>query len=109
VHAREFLVDLLLRDSTAATGLLQEHVVDVLEQPEAMRRLDAIATLEAYLESGLDRRGAAERLGVHPNTIDHRLARIAEASGVDPRSPDGLALVVLALRARRQRGARPAL
>jgi hypothetical protein len=109
VHARDFLIDLVLRDSAAAAGLLQEHVVEMLERPEPMRRLDAIPTLEAYLASGLDRRGAAQRLGVHPNTVDHRLARIAEASGVDPRSPDGLALVVLALRARRRRGLGPEL
>ncbi|HEY2771534.1 MAG TPA: helix-turn-helix domain-containing protein [Solirubrobacteraceae bacterium] len=102
VEAREFLVDLVLRDPASGAGLLREHVVEVLEQSEPMRRLDAIGTLEAYVDSGLDRRRAAERLGVHPNTLDHRLARIAQAGGVDPRSPDGLALVVLALRARRQ-------
>jgi hypothetical protein len=103
VHARDFLIDLVLRDSDGAVGLLQEHVLDRLEQSEPMRRLDAVATLEAYLGSGLDRRRAAQHLGVHPNTLDHRLARIAAAGVVDPRTPDGLAVVVLALRARRQR------
>jgi hypothetical protein len=109
VDAREFLIDLVLSDSDGAVSLLEEHVLGPLEGPEPMRRLDAIATLEAYVDSGLDRRRAAQRLGVHPNTLDHRVARIAQASGVDPRSADGLALVVLALRARRQRGAAQAL
>jgi hypothetical protein len=109
VEAREFLIDLLLNDGDGAVRLLEEHVLDPLERPDPMRRLDAVATLEAYVESGLDRRRAAQRLGVHPNTFDHRLARIAQAGGVDPRSPDGLALVVLALRVRRRRGVPRAL
>jgi PucR C-terminal helix-turn-helix domain len=105
VDAREFLVDLLLHDAEGAVKVLEEHVLGPLERPEPMRRIDAVATLEAYVESGLDRRRAAQRLDVHPNTFDHRLARIAQAGGVDPRSPDGLALVVLALRVQRRRGA----
>jgi hypothetical protein len=103
VNARDFLIDLVVRDSAEAAALLHDHVLQVLEESEQLRRLDAIATLEAYVDSGLDRRRAAERLGVHPNTFDHRLARIAEVGDVDPRSSDGLALIVLALRARRQR------
>lgn len=102
VHTRDFLVDLVLRESAGAAGLLREHVLGVLEQSEPMRRLDAIVTLQAYVDTSLDRRQTAERLGVHPNTFDHRLSRIAEAIGVDPRSPDGLVLIVLALRTRRR-------
>jgi PucR C-terminal helix-turn-helix domain len=109
VDAREFLIDLLLHDADGAVRVLEEHVLDPLERPDAMRRIDAVATLEAYVESGLDRRRAAQRLDVHPNTFDHRLARIAQAGGVDPRSPDGLALVVLALRVQRRRSAPRAL
>jgi hypothetical protein len=103
VNARDFLIDLVVRDSPGAAALLHDHVLQVLEESEPLRRLDAIPTLEAYIDSGLDRRNAAERLGVHPNTFDHRLARIAEIGAVDPRSSEGLALIVLALRARRQR------
>src|SRR5262249_27448874 len=90
IEARDYLIDLIVRDSPGARALLREHVVDVLEDSEPMRRLHAMATLEAYLESNLDRRRAAERLGVHPNTIDHRLDRICDLVGIDPRSPDGL-------------------
>ncbi len=109
VRARDFLVDLVLRESPGAARLLREHVLEVFEQSEPMRRLDAMATLEAYVAAGLDRRRAAELLNVHPNTFDHRLSRIAQTGEVDPRSPDGLALIVLALRARGQLDAGPEL
>ena len=48
----------------------------------------------------LDRREAAEQLHVHPNTLDYRLGRAAELTGLDLGRPDDLVLTVLALKQR---------
>lgn len=44
-------------------------------------------TLRTYLAHGHDRRRTAEALHVHPNTVDYRLGRIAEACGIDAGDP----------------------
>lgn len=45
---------------------------------------DLLATLRAFLASGLDRRRTAEQLHVHPNTVDYRLRRAAALTGLNP-------------------------
>ncbi|MFE9860487.1 helix-turn-helix domain-containing protein [Streptomyces sp. NPDC005780] len=44
-----------------------------------------------------DRRLTAVLLGLHPNTVDNRLARLAELTGLDLGSPRGTALAIAAL------------
>ncbi|MFJ6937742.1 PucR family transcriptional regulator [Streptomyces sp. NPDC101132] len=46
-------------------------------------RPELLETLRTFLASGLDRRGAAARLQVHPNTVDYRLRKAAELTGLD--------------------------
>lgn len=70
-----------------------------LGQPGPARRLlaahldplvgrdDLVTTLRAYLRTGSNRRKAALDLGVHPNTVDHRLRRVANSIGLDPTDP----------------------
>jgi hypothetical protein len=65
-------------------------------------RLDLVETLRTYLNHQQDRRGTAKRLGLHPNTVDNRLARIAELTGLDLASPRGTALALAALLLRDQ-------
>ncbi|WP_405660427.1 helix-turn-helix domain-containing protein [Streptomyces sp. NBC_01166] len=60
-------------------------------------RPELIETLRAHLEHRHDRRGTARHLGLHPNTVDNRLARIAELTGLDIASPRGNALALAAL------------
>jgi len=60
-------------------------------------RSDLLETLRSYLEHQQDRRGTAKRLGLHPNTVDNRLARIADLTGLDLASPRGSALALAAL------------
>lgn len=64
------------------------------------RNPDLVLTLETYLANDLDRRGTATSLHVHPNTLDYRLHRIAELTGLDPSSPTGLHLLAAGLTAR---------
>jgi hypothetical protein len=67
------------------------------------RNPDLVLTLETYLEHDLDRRGTAAALHVHPNTLDYRLRRVVDLTGIDPSTSRGLQLVGAALAARRLR------
>ncbi|MFJ9890154.1 PucR family transcriptional regulator [Streptomyces sp. NPDC091287] len=60
-------------------------------------RPDLIDTLRIHLEHGHDRRATAHHLGLHPNTVDNRLARITHLTGLDIASPRGNALALAAL------------
>jgi hypothetical protein len=60
-------------------------------------RPDLLHTVRIYLEEGYDRRRTARRLGLHPNTVDNRLARVTELTGLDPASPRSVALLVTTL------------
>jgi hypothetical protein len=65
------------------------------------RNPDLLLTLEAYLAQDTDRRRAAAALHVHPNTLDYRLKRIVELTGLDPATTTGLQLLAAAVAARR--------
>ncbi|MFJ2096944.1 PucR family transcriptional regulator [Streptomyces anulatus] len=60
-------------------------------------RPELVDTLRAHLEHRHDRRSTARHLGLHPNTVDNRLARINELTGLDIASPRGSALALAAL------------
>ncbi|MFD5205720.1 helix-turn-helix domain-containing protein [Streptomyces anulatus] len=60
-------------------------------------RPELIETLRVHLEHRHDRRSTAHQLGLHPNTVDNRLARIAELTGLDIASARGNALALAAL------------
>ncbi|MEU9129340.1 helix-turn-helix domain-containing protein [Kitasatospora sp. NPDC048540] len=56
-------------------------------------RAELLGTLRAFLACGLDRRRAAARLQVHPNTVDYRLRRVTDLTGLDAaRGADQLTL-----------------
>ncbi|WP_327352996.1 PucR family transcriptional regulator [Streptomyces sp. NBC_01304] len=60
-------------------------------------RPELLQTLRTHLAEGQDRRGTAATLGLHPNTVDNRLAKIAEQTGLDLSAPRGTALAIAAL------------
>ncbi len=53
--------------------------------------------MRAFLDGDSDRRRTAESLGVHPDTVDNRLTRALELTGVDPRTTRGVQLCSAAL------------
>jgi hypothetical protein len=63
---------------------------------------ELVETLEVYLQRG-SRRPAASELHVHPNTVDYRLRRVAELTGLDPTRIEHVTLLAAALAARRAR------
>ncbi|HWB66010.1 MAG TPA: helix-turn-helix domain-containing protein, partial [Mycobacteriales bacterium] len=64
------------------------------------RHPDLLQTLQVYVGNDLDRRGTAALLHVHPNTLDYRVRRIVDLTGIDPATSHGLQLLGAALTAR---------
>ncbi|OKI07966.1 hypothetical protein A6A06_34400 [Streptomyces sp. CB02923] len=67
-------------------------------------RPELTGTLRTHLEKRQGRRATARALGLHPNTVDNRLARITELTGIDLTSPRGTALALTALLLRQEDG-----
>ncbi|WP_406333274.1 PucR family transcriptional regulator [Streptomyces sp. NBC_00203] len=72
------------------------HKIAALLDPVADRP-ELLETLRTHLAHQQDRRATATALGLHPNTVDNRLAKIGEQSGIDLSSPRGAALAIAAL------------
>ncbi|MDI5973073.1 helix-turn-helix domain-containing protein [Streptomyces sp. SL13] len=87
----DVLLEFHLSRRDESSGLIAALLDPIGERP------DLVETLRIHLEHQQDRRGTARRLGLHPNTVDNRLARIAELTGLDLTSPRGTALALAAL------------
>ncbi|GAA2803943.1 helix-turn-helix domain-containing protein [Saccharopolyspora taberi] len=61
---------------------------------------DLLDTLRTHLGTGLNRRRTASLLHVHPNTVDYRVRKIAELTGLNPADPTDAAHLRAALVAR---------
>jgi hypothetical protein len=97
---RDVLLEYQLTRPSDAHAALRE-LLDPLD-----RNPDLQHTLEVYLANDLDRRQTATTLHVHPNTLDYRLRRIVELTGLDPSTSRGLQLLGAALAARQLGDAR---
>ena len=95
-----FVAELLVARSPRLGALVRARALGPLEEYAEKRGSDLIDTLETFVACRLDRREAAEQLHVHPNTLDYRLGRVAELTGLDLGRPDDLVLTVLALKQR---------
>lgn len=96
------LPDLLLEYQLTRPSDAQEALAALLHPLD--RNPDLQRTLECYLATDLDRRRTAAALHVHPNTLDYRLRRIVELTGLDPSTARGLQLLGAAMAARRSGG-----
>ncbi|NEB04774.1 helix-turn-helix domain-containing protein [Streptomyces sp. SID13726] len=91
-------VTALLRPHTLADVFVELAVGDVPFIDDWLRvvarRLapgpDLLATLDAYYRHDMHRGAAATALNVHPRTLDYRLRRVRELTGVDPGSTRGV-------------------
>lgn len=89
--------DLVVHRAVREHQPLAEHLRSVVLEPLAGEDPDGIflETLTAYLEDG-SVRAVADRLFVHANTVNYRLRRVRELTGLDPRVPVHAARLVLA-------------
>jgi hypothetical protein len=93
----ELSLELLVARSPRVARGLRARVLEPLRPGAGARSPDLAATLRALFEARLERRRAAAALHVHPNTLDYRLRRIEELTGLSLDDPRDLAQVELAL------------
>ncbi|MEU1281118.1 helix-turn-helix domain-containing protein [Streptomyces sp. NPDC005805] len=91
------LSDVLLEYQLMQPGPARDALADLMG-PLADRP-ELLATLRTFLQCGLSRQLTAERLRVHPNTVDYRLRRAADATGLDATSGNDVVRVRAALSA----------
>jgi hypothetical protein len=96
VAVRALSLDLLLARAPRVAADLRRRVLGPLGGGSE-RGGDLLETVTTYMRLGRDRRRAAERLHIHPNTLDHRLRRARELTGLNLDVPEDLATMVLAL------------
>ena len=95
----DVLVEAVLAQPSVVAERLVRLLVPLAEGPALLQ------TLDGYLAADLDRRQAARALHIHPNTLDYRLRRIRELTGLSPTTTHGLQVLSAALTAWRLRGA----
>ena len=100
LEPESFVTELLVARSPRLGALVRSRALGPLEEYAEKRGSDLIDTLETFVACKMDRRAAADQLHVHPNTLDYRLRRATELTGLDLGSPDDLVLTVLALKQR---------
>ncbi|MFF9018309.1 PucR family transcriptional regulator [Streptomyces sp. NPDC014870] len=89
------LDDVLLEYHLSRPGESGRRIAALLD-PVADRP-ELLETLRVHLAGGQDRRATAVALGLHPNTVDNRLAKIAGRTGIDLATPRGTATALAAL------------
>ena len=72
-------------------------------EPLELSGPDLLATLRVFLDGDLDRRRAARALQIHANTLDYRLRRIRELTGITATTPRGAQVLGAAMAARQLR------
>lgn len=81
-HAVYLLDDVALEFQLTRPGPALDHIRDALTPIEPFPEL--IEFLECYLDCDMDRGRTAKTLGVHPNTVNNRLHKVASLTGIDP-------------------------
>ena len=90
---------LIMRAASSADALelCQRVLRPVLEQDRS-HGFRLLSTFRSYLEQGMSLKATAERLGVHPHTVEYRLSRFQQICGLDLRRPEDRLTLELALR-----------
>ncbi|WP_206491946.1 CdaR family transcriptional regulator [Rhodococcus sp. KRD162] len=98
------MADLVFEYQVSRPGLGRKHLVTLIDP--LRDSVDLLPTLHAFVDSDSNRKKTATWLTVHPNTVDYRLKRVEQLTGLDPMKPSGLrrlhaALIADRLEARR--------
>jgi hypothetical protein len=88
----ELSIEVLLARAPRVAADLRRRALGPLGDGELLE------TVTTYVDLRRDRKRTAELLHIHPNTLDHRLRRARELTGLSLDVPEDLATVVLALR-----------
>ena len=90
---------------TLADVFVELGVAQLPEIDEWLRNLarrlangpDLVRTVDAFYRNDMSRSRAAVALGIHPRTLDYRLRRVQELSGIDPHSTQGVRILTAAV------------
>jgi hypothetical protein len=87
-----------LAQSADATAhrLVDERLQTFLDEDRSRGGV-LVATVRAFADADLNVRVAAERLGIHPNTVQYRIGRIEERTGRTLRRVDDLMAILVAI------------
>jgi sugar diacid utilization regulator len=88
--------DYLLMGADHTTGRLVPSSVRQFAAKDAKSAGTYSETLRAYVAAGLNAKTAADRLGIHANTMHYRLSRMSEHTGCDLRSLDDIVDLMVA-------------
>lgn len=91
---------LVLRADETARRVVDPRLTAFLDE-DLSRGAVLSATVQAFAQSDLNLRAAAERLHVHPNTAQYRLRRIEDRTGRNPRRISDLIDLLVAIELRR--------
>ncbi|MEU4311053.1 helix-turn-helix domain-containing protein [Nocardia sp. NPDC024068] len=80
--------DFALEYQLTRPGPGREALRSLLEPLDEYPKL--LDTLREHIRNNSDRRRTSEAMHIHPNTLDYRLRRIHEVTGLDPAHPAGL-------------------
>ncbi|HEX5968218.1 MAG TPA: helix-turn-helix domain-containing protein [Intrasporangium sp.] len=87
----DVLVDYQLMRPSPARDRFTQLLTPLIRRPELLQ------TLRTYLDTGRDRRRTAQLLHLHPNSVDNRLRRCADLSGLDATDAEEAIVVRAAL------------
>ena len=87
---------LLLQLAGARFGQVVPAWTQVLFQADQKTRGALLDTLRAYADADMNVLQTAARLAVHPNTVYSRLQKIADVTGLDPKSYHALTELLIA-------------
>ena len=93
----DHLPELLLLRSPGLAERLRQRALGPLDDYAARRRANLVETLQTFVSCDFDRRTAAARLQVHPNTLDYRLRRVEALTGLKLAKAPHMVLICLAL------------
>lgn len=82
-------------------GNFGRDIVQAIQRYDAKHNTQLLETLEKYLEAWGNRKKAAQSLFIHPNTLDYRLNRIKQISGLDFNNADQCLAVLIWIKASR--------
>lgn len=80
-----------------------ERLLGPLEEYDRRYRGDLVKTLGVFFRSNANASEAAERLYLHRNSLNYRLERIQQVTGLDLRNPDARLALQLGLLASESR------
>ena len=94
--ALDMLVD-AIRENCEVDSLLHP-ALDIIERYDRENQTDLLRTLKVYLANERNHVRAAAELGLHRNSLAHRIRRIEELTGIDFNNVDERFFLELSLR-----------